>query len=95
MMEKLRKKLKIGMERLVYILKVYLFKEESNIEKEEVVEFCFVGSSFLECCISDLSVEVYMIVKIEFLRSLSLKGVELENEWKMYYLNGIRKGLVI
>ncbi|CAF2316798.1 unnamed protein product [Brassica napus] len=94
-MEKLRKKPKIGMERLAYTPKVYPSKEESNIEKEEGVEFCSVGSSFSECCTSNPSVEAYMTAKTEFSRSSSLKGVELENEWKMYYLNGIRKGSVI
>ncbi|CAN6930053.1 unnamed protein product [Brassica oleracea var. botrytis] len=89
-MEKLRQKPRICMERLTYHS-----KEEPNIEKEEGIEFCSVGSSFSECCTSDLSVEAYMTAKIEFSRCSSLKGEELENQWKMYYLNGIRKGSVI
>ena len=89
-MEKLRQKPRICMERLTYHS-----KEEPNMEKEEGIEFCSVGSSFSECCTSDLSVEAYMTAKIEFSRCSSLKGEELENQWKMYYLNGIRKGSVI
>lgn len=89
-MEKLRQKPRICMERLTYHS-----KEEPNIEKEEGIEFCSVGSSFSECCTSDLSVEAYMTAKTEFSRCSSLKGEELENQWKMYYLNGIRKGSVI
>ncbi|KAL0660839.1 hypothetical protein Bca4012_097676 [Brassica carinata] len=89
-MEKLRQKPRICMERLTYHS-----KEEPNMEKEEGIEFCSVGSSFSECCTSDLSVEAYMTAKTEFSRCSSLKGEELENQWKMYYLNGIRKGSVI
>ncbi|CAH8367883.1 unnamed protein product [Eruca vesicaria subsp. sativa] len=89
-MEKLRQKPRICMERLTY-----QSKEECNIEKEEGIEFCSVGSSFSECCTSELSVEAYMTAKTEFSRCSSLKGEELENQWKMYYLNGIRKGSVI
>ncbi|KAG2250280.1 hypothetical protein Bca52824_080416 [Brassica carinata] len=81
---------RICMERLTYHS-----KEEPNMEKEEGIEFCSVGSSFSECCTSDLSVEAYMTAKTEFSRCSSLKGEELENQWKMYYLNGIRKGSVI
>lgn len=94
-MEKLRKKPTIGMERLAHTSKLYPSKEECNIEKEEGVEFCSVGSSFSECCPSDLSIEGYMTAKTEFSRCSSLKGVELENQWKMYYLNEIKKGSVI
>ncbi|KAF2594094.1 hypothetical protein F2Q70_00042432 [Brassica cretica] len=89
-MEKLRQKPRICMERLTYHS-----KEEPNMEKQEGIEFCSVGSSFSECCTSDLSVEAYMTAKTEFSRCSSLKGEELENQWKMYYLNGIRKGSVI
>ncbi|KAJ0228958.1 hypothetical protein HA466_0320490 [Hirschfeldia incana] len=89
-MEKLRQKPRIRMERLTY-----QSKDECNIEKEEGIEFYSVGSSFSECCTSDLSVEAYMTAKTEFSRCSSLKGEELENQWKMYYLNEIKKGSVI
>ncbi|CAH2035879.1 unnamed protein product [Thlaspi arvense] len=84
--EKLRYKPKIAMERLTYNS-----TKESNIEKEDESEFCSVESDFSECCQS----EGYMTAKTEFSRCSSLKGEELENQWKMYYVNEIRKGSVI
>ncbi|CAA7048034.1 unnamed protein product [Microthlaspi erraticum] len=90
-MEKLRQKPRISMEKRL----TYETIEEWNIEKEEGVEFCSVGSSFSECCSSELSIEGYMTAKTEFSRCSSLKGAELENQWKMYYANEIRKRSVI
>ncbi|XP_010461542.1 PREDICTED: uncharacterized protein LOC104742257 [Camelina sativa] len=89
-MEKLRKKSRIGMERLTYQP-----TKECDIEKEEGNEFCSVRSSFSECCMSDLSIEGYLTAKTEFSKNSSLKGLELENQWKMHYVNEIRKGSVI
>ncbi|KAL1200944.1 hypothetical protein V5N11_000786 [Cardamine amara subsp. amara] len=91
-MEKLRKKPRACMERERL---TYQVPKELDIEKEEGNEFCSVGSCFSECCQSDLSIEGYMTAKTEFSRCSSLKGVELENQWKMYYTNQIRKGSVI
>ncbi|ESQ30867.1 hypothetical protein EUTSA_v10011797mg [Eutrema salsugineum] len=90
-MEKLRQKPRISMERQI----TYQSKEESDIEKEEGIEFCSVGSSFSECCHSDLSIEGYMTAKTEFSRCSSLEGVELENQWKVYYVKELRKKSVI
>ncbi|VVB15986.1 unnamed protein product [Arabis nemorensis] len=91
-MEKLRQK-----SRTVFVKEslTYQSTKECNIETEEGVEFCSVRSSFSECCPSDLSIEGYMTAKTEFSRCSSLKGVKLENQWKMYYLKEIQKGSVI
>lgn len=89
-MEKLRKKRRTGIEGLTC-----KFMKEFDIEKEEGNEFCSVRSSFSECCMSDMSIEGYMTAKTEFSRSSSLNGLELENQWKKYYVNEIRKGSVI
>ncbi|CAN8320890.1 unnamed protein product [Cochlearia groenlandica] len=90
-MEKLRQKPRIGMERLL----TYKPIEECDIEKEENIEFCSVGSSFSDSFMSDLSIEGYMTAKTEFSRCSSLKGIELENQWKTYYVNEIKKVSVI
>ncbi|CAL9217957.1 unnamed protein product [Arabidopsis halleri] len=89
-MEKLRKKRKTGIDGLTC-----KFMKEYDIEKEEGNEFCSVRSSFSECCMSDMSIEGYMTAKTEFSRNSSLNGLELENQWKIYYVNEIRKGSVI
>lgn len=90
-MEKLRQKPRISMEERL----TYQSTKEWNVEKEECTEFCSVGSSFSDCCQSDLSIEGYMTAKTEFSRCSSLKGAELENQWKLYYANEIRKRSVI
>ncbi|EOA37700.1 hypothetical protein CARUB_v10012412mg [Capsella rubella] len=89
-MEKLRKKSRTGMERLTYQP-----TKECDIEKDDGNEFCSVRSSFSECCMSDLDIEDYMTAKTEFSKNSSFKGLELENQWKMHYVNEIRKGSVI